>query len=108
MHSRSILRNDNQTEAGEDGSFNSLSRRQGSQGAPKCGVWRGGAPELLGEGVGWGELRWCLLRTSVYPLGAPGPMGERARAPYLLSPAWLFALAVRGRFTGGQDGGSSS
>lgn len=88
--------------------FNSF-QKTGFSGAQNVVSGEGGSTELLGEGSGLGELlSWCLLRDfSLPPLGAPGPMG-RARAPYLALASLAVHVGERERFTGGQDGGSSS
>ena len=58
--------------------FNSLSRRQGSQGAQNVVSGEGGSTELLGEGVGWGQLPLVSPQRLQFTLQVPqGPWEER-------------------------------
>lgn len=91
--------------------FNSLSRRQGSQGAQNVVSGEGGSTELLGEGVGWGELP--LVSPQRLQFTPKGPRCPRAhgKSKGILPAVASLAVHVGGereRFTGGQDGGNSS
>ena len=87
--------------------FNSLSRRQGSQGAQMWCLEKVGAQSCWGREWAGGNCLWCLLRDFSLPCRCPRAPGKSEGTLPAVASLAVHVGSERERFTGGQDAGNS-